>query len=104
MMKMKMNYDPVCMQLSALAMAWIGVFFTLIANFFCTFTVQEISVNVTDPIDQQNTTSVPIGPYYAGIWNYKTYNTVWSARDGTIYVDTYATCAKYPEVGFKTIA
>jgi len=81
---------------TAVVLAWIGVILTLMANFFCTFTVQDMSANITDEI-QQNTTTIPIGFYYAGVWNYKNYNTVFTQNGDTVYVNTFATCSLYPE-------
>jgi hypothetical protein len=86
--------DETIMQNTGMAMAWIALVFSLLANFFCTFTVQEVTATITTA---QNSFNGTVGPYYAGLWNYKSYETFWTQSDNTIYIQTFATCSKYPE-------
>jgi hypothetical protein len=87
--------DAMAMQFSAITMAWIAFLFTLLSSFYCTFTVQDLSViQITN---QGNTTTAPIGPYYAGLWNFRAYSTVYASDGDTLYVQTYAYCSLYPE-------
>jgi len=83
------------MQFLAMSMAWAGFIFTLLANFYCTFTVQNVSTEVTL---QQNTSNNTIGPYYAGLWNYRTYEVLWTQNGDVIEVQTFSKCAAYPDV------
>jgi len=84
---------------TAMILAWIALFFTLFANFFCTYTVQNIDVQLNLP---NNSSTIDVGPYYGGIWNYKTYQTYWSTDGEQVYVQTYARCSSIPDVSHRS--